>query len=100
MTYNLTNLTGTATPLSLMNGINEISNGQFYLGMLITLYIIIIMATIRNGSIPSFTSATFITSILGVILTLAGGINPTLLPYFIIGIGIAIGSAFIASRKD
>lgn len=99
MSYNLTNFTGGTNPLTFMNAANEITGGMFYVGALISLFIIIFLATINRGFLPATATSSFSTTLAGIFLILSGGMSDTFLPYFILLLAVTVAGVYISSRR-
>lgn len=97
MAYNLTNLTNSHTLLSFLTSTNELTGGSMAIVILIALFVIILVATIKRDSDPleAFAAAAFITSLGGLLFTLAGLISTKWIAFFIIPLGGVIIAGFV-----
>ena len=99
MTYNLTNFTAEPSLFSFMTAANQTTGGLFILMALVVLTLIITISLIRFGAGTAISTALFVTSLTGLMLTLVGMVDLTFLPYFVLPLAMAIVGVFIANRN-
>ena len=97
MTYNLTNLTNTYDITYVAGFVNEQSGGVMAFTILISLFLLIFIATKGYESKRSFAAATFATTIISVLMTGVGWISI----YVSVGlILLSAASAFMLNSEN
>lgn len=99
MVYNLTNFTSEPSLFAFMNASNQITGGLFILLALGVLTVIIMVSLMRFGAGTAVSTALFVSSLVGMLLTLLGMVDVSFLPYFILPLAMAIVGVFIANRN-
>lgn len=99
--YNLTNLTG-GDPgfLNSMSVANDVTNGLFWVLISVILWIVLVTTMQKSGILPAITAASFVTSIVGMLLILTGLVSQGYLIFYIIVMASAVAAAFVAGKGE
>ena len=100
MAYNLTNLSGSSNILEVLVNADNLVDGMMTIGILIALFVIIFVMTLREGPLVAFGATTFITSITGMLFILAGLIETSRLVWFILPLAIVIVLGLVKRQAD
>lgn len=100
MTYNLTNLTNSTDFLSMQVAINDITGGVLYLGLTGVLFVIILIGLLNRGLVPAVAVSSWITGIVGILLTIVGLVSDDWLAFYVVPMALAAGLLWVASRGD
>jgi len=78
---------------------NEISGGSFFIGSLISLFIIVFLASLNRGFLPALATSSFGTTVAGILLIMSGALSSSFLPYLILLLAGTVAGLFISSRR-
>lgn len=100
MAYNLTNISGSTDILQVITHADQLVGGLISIGILIALFFIVFLSTLREGALTAFGASTFITGIIGMLFILAGLIETSMLIWFILPVAIVVVLGLVKRQAD
>ena len=100
MAYNLTNISGSTDILQFVLHADAIVGGLLSIGILLSLFVIIFFAALREGALTAFGASTFITGVVGMLFILAGLIETSMLIWFILPVALVVVMGLVKRQAD